>query len=68
VAPAPGVELLGPAPAPLAWLRGRHRFQLLVKGNDEAAVRHAARSLRAAALGLRDGIQASVDLRPVHML
>jgi primosomal protein N' (replication factor Y) len=68
VAPAPGVELLGPAPAPLARLRGRHRFQLLVKGNDEAAVRHAARSLRAAALGLRDGIQASVDLRPVHML
>ncbi len=27
----PGVVVLGPAPAPLAMLRGRHRFRLLVK-------------------------------------
>lgn len=32
VAPAGGgVHVLGPAPAPLAMLRGRHRFRLLVK-------------------------------------
>jgi primosomal protein N' (replication factor Y) len=27
-----GVTVLGPAPAPLALIRGRHRFRLLVKG------------------------------------
>ena len=29
--PPPGVEVLGPAEAPLALMRGRHRFRLLVK-------------------------------------
>lgn len=27
-----GLELLGPAPAPLAKVRGKHRFQILVRG------------------------------------
>lgn len=31
-----GVEVLGPAPAPLALLRGRHRRRLLVKARREA--------------------------------
>ncbi len=30
--------MVGPAPAPLARLRGRHRVQLLVKGGERAAV------------------------------
>jgi len=29
--PASGIEILGPAPAPLALLRGRYRYRLLVK-------------------------------------
>ena len=66
--PEPGTELLGPAPAPLARLRGRHRFQLLVKGADIEAVRRAARRLRGAAAKLPEGVQAVVDPRPVHML
>ena len=64
---AAGSICLGPAPAPLARLRGRHRYQLLVKG-DEAAVRAAARALVAAAETLPDGVQASVDADPLHML
>ncbi|MEE2678265.1 MAG: primosomal protein N' [Myxococcota bacterium] len=67
-APEPGTELLGPAPAPLARLRGQYRFQLLVKGADVGAVRGAADRLRQAAARLPDGIQAVVDPRPVHML
>ena len=31
----PGIEVLGPAPAPLAVLRGRHRRRLLVKAGRE---------------------------------
>jgi primosomal protein N' (replication factor Y) len=66
--PEPGTELLGPAPAPLARLRGRHRFQLLVKGRDPEAVLRVASRLRAAAAQLPEGIQAVVDPRPVHLL
>lgn len=32
----PSVRLLGPAPAPLARLRGRYRYHLLLKGKDRA--------------------------------
>jgi primosomal protein N' (replication factor Y) len=60
-------ECLGPAPAPLARLRGRHRYQLLVKGAAEA-VRRAALALRDASAELPEGVQASVDVDPVHML
>jgi len=66
--PPPGVELLGPAPAPLAKLRGRHRVQLLLKGAAEEAVREAARRVRDAAWRLPDEVQAHVDLRPINML
>ena len=32
VPPAPGIEVLGPAPASMALLRGRHRHRFLIKG------------------------------------
>jgi primosomal protein N' (replication factor Y) len=60
-------ELLGPAPAPLPRLRRRHRQQLLIKG-ESSAVYGAARAALAAAGRLREGIQASVDVRPWSML
>jgi primosomal protein N' (replication factor Y) len=67
--PRPGaLELLGPAPAPLARLRGRYRYQLLAKGNDAARVRAAAERLTAAARDLPDGVLASVDGNPTNML
>ena len=59
--------LLGPAPAPLARLRGRYRWQLLLKG-DEAGVRQGARAALAAVGRLREGVQGAVDLRPWSML
>jgi primosomal protein N' (replication factor Y) len=68
VAPGEGMELLGPAPAPLARLRGRYRFQLLAKGPDQEALRCVAEQLRAASARLGEGLQASIDLRPLNML
>jgi primosomal protein N' (replication factor Y) len=61
-------ELLGPAPAPIARLRGKHRFQLLLKGADAQALHAAAQRLLAAAAKLPNGVQASVDAFPVNML
>jgi primosomal protein N' (replication factor Y) len=66
--PAPGVELLGPAPAPRARLRRRYRVQLLLKGAQAGDVLAAARRLREAARRLPDAIQAVVDPRPIDML
>jgi len=67
IAAAGGCELLGPAPAPLSRLRGRHRHQLLIKG-EALAVQGAARAALAAAGRLRDGVSAAVDVRPWSML
>jgi len=61
-------ERLGPAPAPLPRLRGRHRQQILLKGADAAGVRRAARAALAAAGRLGEGVQAAVDVRPWSML
>ncbi len=63
-----GIELLGPAPSPLARLRGRYRFQLLVKSPNPAPLRRAAEALVAAAAMLPSGVSATVDSNPMNML
>jgi primosomal protein N' (replication factor Y) len=67
-ASAEGPEVLGPAPAPIARLRGKHRFQLLLKGADPEQLRLAAQRVLAAAEKLPSGVEASVDAFPVNML
>ncbi|MEN8181170.1 MAG: primosomal protein N' [Myxococcota bacterium] len=62
------VELLGPAPSPLARLRGRYRFQLLLKGSAFADVREAARGLQRGSARVPKGVRVTVDLQPIHML
>ena len=61
-------ERLGPAPAPIERLRGRFRYQLLVKGSDAPRVRRAAELLRDAAASLPDGVQVGIDTNPQNML
>ena len=63
-----GIELLGPAPSPLARLRGRYRYQLLVKSADPVPLRRAAEALVAAAATLPSGVLATVDSNPLNML
>ena len=66
--PADDVQVLGPAPSPLARLRGRFRYQLLIKGHDAAAVHAAATRVRAAGARLPDDLLAVIDTQPVNML
>jgi primosomal protein N' (replication factor Y) len=61
-------EVLGPAPAPLAKLRGRHRVQLVVKGRDRALVHRLSAYVAESARGLAKPINVSVDVDPVNML
>ena len=64
-APA-GTAVLGPAPAPLAKLRGEYRAQLFLKTRHRTAARRAL----AAALALRPELlrRIAVDVDPVGML
>jgi len=64
-------ELLGPAPAPLARLRGQFRHHLVLKGHDIAEMARQVRASFAAAGGKwrKDKeIRLSVDVGPVNML
>ena len=65
---APGtVEILGPAPAPIARLRNRYRWQILLKGANRPALLAASR--RAVALMPRGrAVRVHVDVDPYNML
>jgi primosomal protein N' (replication factor Y) (superfamily II helicase) len=41
---ADGVTVLGPAPAPIAMVRGRHRWRLLVKANRDVNIQNFLRA------------------------
>jgi primosomal protein N' (replication factor Y) len=58
--------VLGPAPAPIARLRGEHRAQFFLKGTSRRAMREAIRDALAVYPALAR--KASVDVDPVSML
>ncbi len=61
------IRVLGPAPAPLERLRGRYRWQVMVRSSDAGAMRAALAAMRAR-LGTHDGVFVGIDLDPVNML
>ena len=64
---ADGVRVLGPAPAPLALLRGRHRRRLLLKASREVAVQaHVRRWLNS--VSLPGPVRVQVDVDPYSFL
>ena len=63
-----GVEVLGPAPAAIARLRGRSRFHLLLKSKDADGLHEVARRLYDASSRLPRNVQAVVDVNPINML
>jgi primosomal protein N' (replication factor Y) len=62
------IEILGPAEAPLAKLRNQHRWQLLLKGPDSAALGAFCRTLCENQDWLPTAVKISVDIDAVHML
>ena len=62
-----GAEVLGPAPAPLAILRGRHRRRLLLKTRRDVAVQPILREWLAKVPVPRSG-RVDVDVDPVSFL
>ena len=64
---ADGMEILGPAPAPMAILRGRHRRRFLVKAarqvNIQERVRHWLRTTK-----LPKNVRVQTDVDPYSFL
>jgi primosomal protein N' (replication factor Y) len=62
------IEVLGPAEAPLAVIRGRHRFRLLVQGSKRSDIQSYLRALLQAAPKARGSLRVQVDIDPQSFL
>ncbi len=60
-------EILGPAPAPLAMVRGRHRRQILLKSMSRRDLNRILTLFRAEYIPLRT-VRINIDMDPVDML
>ena len=66
--PAAGVRLLGPAPAPLSRLKGKTRWQLVLKGPTHAALEGPLAAVEALLEGLPRSVKVVLDVDPGAML
>lgn len=62
-----GVTVLGPAPAPLALLRGRHRRRLLVKAHKEINLQRVLRDWLAP-IRLENAVRLDIDVDPYSFM
>ncbi len=65
---SPEVSVLGPAEAPLALVRGRHRFRILVHGTKRADIQGFIRVLLANGPKEKGSIRVQVDIDPQSFL
>ncbi len=63
---AEGLRVLGPAPAPIERLRGRYRYQLLLRAPTRAGLRPALFAIARAAVHRE--VRLVIDVDPVSML
>ena len=66
IAPIAGTRMQGPAPAPLARIKGVHRFQILLRSPHRVALRKAVESVM---VGRRwASVDVAVDVDPINIL
>ena len=63
-----GIAILGPAEAPLALVRGRHRFRLLVHGRRNSDMQTFLRTMIANGPKERASLQVQLDIDPQSFL
>jgi primosomal protein N' (replication factor Y) (superfamily II helicase) len=63
-----GIAVLGPAEAPLALIRGRHRFRLLVHGRRNSDMQGFLRTLLAQGPKERGSVHVQLDIDPQSFL
>ncbi len=62
------LELLGPAPAPMAFIQGRHRFRILIKAPRQDQIRRLLAPLIPRIEAPRKGVRIILDIDPHAML
>jgi primosomal protein N' (replication factor Y) len=65
---AHGVEVMGPAPAPIARLRARFRYRVLLRSHARPPLRSVLRALEQEIAKLNRRVRAVIDVDPVSML
>ena len=63
-----GISVLGPAEAPLALVRGRHRFRLLVHGRRNSDMQGFLKTMIAQGPKARSSVQIQLDVDPQSFL
>jgi primosomal protein N' (replication factor Y) len=63
-----GISILGPAEAPLALIRGRHRFRLLVHGRRNSDMQAFVKSMMTAGPKVRGSVSVQLDIDPQSFL
>jgi len=63
-----GVSVLGPAEAPLALVRGRHRFRLLVHGRRNSDMQAFVKTMMERGPKVRGSVHVQIDIDPQSFL
>ena len=63
-----GVDVLGPAPAPIARLRNRFRFRLMLRAPDRGKLRRVLLAVDRHRATLPRAVRSSIDIDPVQLL
>jgi primosomal protein N' (replication factor Y) len=66
VSAAARIDVLGPAEAPIARIKGRHRWQLLLMGKESRTLRAAVKDILAGAG--QSGLDIKVDVDPMNFM
>ncbi|MFA5794547.1 MAG: primosomal protein N' [Candidatus Brocadiia bacterium] len=64
----PGVEILGPAPAPLERIRGRYRWHMIVKASNFSLLKQAADSVKDIIARYGKAFLVTFDHDPISLL
>ncbi len=65
---AENLEILGPSPCPLSRLRGKTRYQILLKSTDRSALRRCLNQFGSLRRKIPRQVQLSIDVDPLDML
>ncbi len=63
-----GIDVLGPAEAPLAMIRGRHRFRLVIRAERKADIQGFIKTMLVTGPKVRGSVMVQVDIDPQSFL
>jgi primosomal protein N' (replication factor Y) len=66
--PSERIQVLGPAEAPIAVIRGRHRFRILLKSDRELDIQSYLRAWLAQIPPIKGDLRLTVDVDPYSFL